>query len=291
MRKHDNRWAAAFLTPYLIFFVVFVLVPVLYGFWISLHNWHILSKDVPFVGTANYSTALADDLFRHSLARTAFFTIMIVPFGNAVSLGLAMMLNGITRGGTLFKVAYYVPVVTSITATAIVWRWLYQGEFGLLNHYLRDIFGLPEVPWLSSPDWALPSIVLMSVWWGAGGNMLVYLAALKAVPKEQLEAASLDGAAAFGRFRHITVPNLRGVIMFCLVMSVIGASQVFAQTFILTNGGPADSTLTVMLYMYRQGFGMYQLGYASAIAYILFSGVFLLGLTQIKRMSAAMQSD
>lgn len=286
MRKRDGAWAGLFLTPYLLFFVVFVLVPVLYGFWISLHNWHILSKDVPFAGISNYRTALEDDLFRHSLARTALFTAMIVPFGNAVSLGLAMMLNGVTKGGTIYKVAYYVPVVTSITATAIIWRWLYSGEFGLLNHYLGQ-----NIPWLSSPDWALPSIVLMSVWWGAGGNMLVYLAALKAVPKEQIEAASLDGAAAMGRFRHITIPNIRGVIMFCLVMSVIGASQVFAQTFILTNGGPADSTLTVMLYMYRQGFGMYQLGYASAIGYLLFSGVFLLGLTQIKRMSAAMQSD
>lgn len=286
MRKRDGLWAGLFLSPYLLFFVVFVLSPVLYGFWISLHNWHILSRDVPFVGTANYRTALADDLFRLSLARTALFTAMIVPLGNAVSLGLAMMLNGATRGGTFYKVAYYVPVVTSISATAVIWRWLFSRDYGLLNHVLQNDF-----PWLSSPDWALPSIVLMSVWWGAGGNMLVYLAALKAVPKEQLEAASLDGAASAQRFRHVTMPNLRGVIAFCLVMSVIGASQVFAQTFILTNGGPADSTLTVMLYMYRQGFGMYQLGYASAIGYVLFSAVFLLGLTQIKRMSASMQSD
>ena len=182
--------------------------------------------------------------------------------------------------------AYYVPVVTSITATAIIWNWLFQRDTGLLNHVLHA-----DVPWLASPAWALPSIVLMSVWWGAGGNMLVYLAALKAVPKEQLEAASLDGAATVQRFRLVTIPNIRGVIAFCLVMSVIGASQVFAQTFILTSGGPADSTLTVMLYMYRQGFGQYQLGYASAIAYILFAGVFVVGLTQIRRMSAAMQSD
>lgn len=279
-------WAGLFLAPYLVFFLVFTLGPVGYGFWISLHDWHVLSRDVPFVGFTNYRTALGDDLFRIAAARTLFFAAMIVPVGNAVSLGLAAMLNGITRGGTIFKVAYYVPVVTSITATAIIWRWLYSRDTGLLNHLLGN-----DYPWLASPDWALPSIVLMSVWWGAGGNMLVYLAALKAVPKEQLEAASLDGAAAVQRFRLVTIPNIRGVIAFCLVMSVIGASQVFAQTFILTGGGPADSTLTVMLYMYRQGIGMYQLGYGSAIAYILFAAVFTLGLTQIRSMSRAMQSD
>ncbi|RYG71406.1 sugar ABC transporter permease [bacterium] len=285
MRRGDGRWAGLFLAPYLLFFVVFTLTPVLYGFWISLHDWHVLSRTVPFVGLTNYRVALGDDLFRIAVARTALFALMVVPAGNIASLGLAMMLNGITRGGTLFKVAYYVPVVTSITATAIIWRLLYAAD-GLLNHALNA-----DLPWLASPDWALPSIVLMSVWWGAGGNMLVYLAALKAVPKEQLEAASLDGAAPAKRFRHVTIPNIRGVIVFCLVMSVIGASQIFAQTLILTNGGPADSTLTVMLYMYRQGIGMYQLGYGSAIAYILFAGVFLLGLTQIRSMSKSMQSD
>ena len=286
MRRKDPFWAALFLAPYLLFFVVFVLSPVLYGFWISLHDWHVLSKDVPFVGTKNYRIALGDDLFRLALARTALFAAMAVPVGNAVSLLLAVMLNAATRGATFFKVAFYLPVVVSIAATAVIFRWLYNTEFGLLNNLLGV-----KVPWLSSTSWALPSLVILSIWWGAGGNMLIYLAALKAVPKEQLEAASLDGAGGPQRFRFVTIPNLSGVILFCVVMSVIGASQVFAQTFILTNGGPADSTLTVMLYMYRQGFGQYQLGYASAIAYLLFAGVFLIGLTQIKTMTRAMRSD
>lgn len=286
MRRKDPVWAAVFLLPYLLFFATFVLGPVLYGFWISLHNWHVLSKDVPFVGLKNYRTALHDDLFLYSLARTAFFAAMAVPIGNIVSLAMAALVNSATRGATFFKVAFYLPVVVSIAATAVIWRWLYNTEFGLLN----NLFGV-KVPWLSSPDWAMPSIVILSIWWGAGGNMLIYLAALKAVPKDQLEAASLDGAGGPQRFRHVTIPNLSGVILFCIVMSVIGASQVFAQTFILTSGGPADSTLTVMLYMYRQGFAQYQLGYGSAIAYLLFAGVFVLGLTQLKAMARGMRSD
>ncbi len=285
-RRRDGMWAGLFLAPYLLFFATFVLLPVGYGFWISLHKWHVLARDVPFVGLRNYRIALQDDLFRLSLARTVFFAALAVPIGNVVSLGLAVMLNSASRGATFFKVAFYLPVVVSIAATAVIWRWLYNTEFGLLNR----LFGT-NVPWLSSPSWAMPSIVILSIWWGAGGNMLVYLAALKAVPKEQLEAASLDGAGGSQRFRHVTVPNLSGVILFCLVMSVIGASQVFAQTYILTGGGPADSTLTVMLYMYRQGFQQYQLGYGSAVAYLLFAGVFLLGLTQIKTMARGMRSD
>ncbi|RYG41808.1 sugar ABC transporter permease, partial [bacterium] len=135
MRRNDGRWAGIFLAPYLLFFIVFTLTPVLYGFWISLHDWHVLSKTVPFVGLTNYRVAFGDDLFRIAVARTCLFALMVVPAGNIASLGLAAMLNGVTRGSTLFKVAYYVPVVTSITATAIIWRLLYAGD-GLLNHVL-----------------------------------------------------------------------------------------------------------------------------------------------------------
>ncbi|MFW5697539.1 MAG: carbohydrate ABC transporter permease [Fimbriimonadaceae bacterium] len=286
MIKRHGPAAAVFLAPYGILFLIFVLGPLFYGLWISMHNWHILSREVPFVGLANYATALNDDLFVVSLVRTAYFIVLVVPLGNALSLLFAIGLNQGFRGTQFYKVAFYLPVVLSIAVTAILWRWLYSSESGLLNYYLGT-----QIQWLGSPDWAMPSLALMSIWWGAGGNMLIYLAALKAVPKQLLEAASLDGASYWKRFWSVTWPAIKPATLFCLVISVIAASQVFGQSYILTNGGPADSTLTVMLYMYRQGFGMYQLGYASAIAYLLFLLVLGLSLVQFKLMAGALKPE
>jgi multiple sugar transport system permease protein len=284
-RKRDDGTAAAvFLAPYAVLFLVFVVSPLLYGFWISLHNWHVLSNRTPFVGLANYATALQDDLFRIAMARTFLFVVLAVPAGNLLSLMFAIGLNQNYRGTTFYKVAFYLPVVMSVTVVAILWRWIYSAEFGLLNYYLGA-----KLPWISSPHWAMPSIALLSVWWGAGGNMLIYLAALKAVPKELLEAAELDGAVNWRRFVAVTWPSIRPAALFAIVISIIAASQVFAQTYILTRGGPANSTLTVMLYMYQQGFGVYQLGYAAAVAYMLFLVVLIFSLAQFRLMRTALR--
>jgi multiple sugar transport system permease protein len=285
-RKGDGKAAMVFLAPYAVLFLVFVVSPLIYGFWISLHNWHVLSANTPFVGFANYSTALTDDLFRIAMARTALFVALAVPAGNLISLLFAIGLNQNYRGTTFYKIAFYLPVVMSITVVAILWRWIYSAEFGLLNYYLGA-----KLPWISSPQWAMPSIALMSVWWGAGGNMLIYLAALKAVPKELLEASELDGAVNWRRFLAVTWPTIRPAALFAIVMSIIAASQVFGQTYILTRGGPANSTLTVMLYMYQQGFGVYQLGYAAAVAYLLFLVVLVFSLAQFRLMRSALQAS
>ncbi len=285
MTRNDGRAAFWFLLPYLTLFAVFLVGPLAYGFWISLHDWHVLGKEVPFVGFDNYAAALGDDLFHIALARTAYFVLLTVPAGNALSLLVAVGLNQRYRATTLFKVCFYVPVVLSIAVTAVLWRWLLSSESGLINHYLGT-----RVQWLGSPTWAMPSLALMTLWWGLGGNMLVYLAALRNVPKEQLETASLDGASPWRRFWAVTWPSIGPATLFCLIMSVIASSQVFGQTFILTNGGPADSTLTVVLYMYRQGFGMYQLGYASAVAYLLFFLVLALSAIQIRLMARTLRS-
>lgn len=272
--RQEARGAWLFLAPFLILFTTFVLAPVLYGFWISLHNWHILSKDVPFVGLRNYQSAIGDDLFRISLLRTGYFVLMVVPVGNAVSLLFAIGLNQKFRGTTLYKLAFYTPVLLSVTVVSLLWRWMYSHDYGLLNHYMGTGFR-----WLEDPKSAMPALALMSVWWGAGANMLIYLAGLRSVPKELQEAAALDGAGAVRRFWATTWPWIRPVTLFCVVMSIIGASQVFGQSYILTQGNPAYSTLTVILYMYQQGFNQYQLGYASAVAYLLFlvvSGVTLI---------------
>ena len=292
-----NKYAAMFLLPYATLFAVFVVTPVIYGFFISLHKWYILAPHPTYIGFANYSAVLKDDLFRTAFLRTAYFVIMVVPAGNALSLLMAVGLNQNYKGTTLYKVAYYLPVLTSVSVTAILWRWLYSSDFGLLNYYLNvtgaffhsiapSVFsGNWEVGWLRDTKTAMPAIALLSVWWGAGGNMLIYLAGLKNVPRELLEAAEIDGATPWKRFWNVSWPLIRPTTLFCLVMSVIGSSQVFGQTYILTGGGPYYSTLTVILYMYQQGFGLYQLGYAAAVGYVLFAAVLVFTVLQFKLLS------
>lgn len=283
--------------PYGVVFGIFVLLPVLYGFYISLHKWHILAPKPEFIGLRNYKLVLSDDLFRIAFARTAFYVAMVVPLGNALSLLLAVGLNQNYRGTTFYKVAFYLPVVMSVSVIAILWRWLYSAEFGIINHYLSQIASLghqiaPAISpaalkpqWLNSPATAMPAIALMSIWWGAGGNMLIYFAGLKNVPRELLEAAEIDGAGPWRRFWTVSWPLLRPTTLFCLVMSVIASFQVFGQTYILTGGGPYYSTLTIILYMYQQGFGLYQLGYAAAVGYLLFGTLLICTLIQFKLLA------
>ncbi|NLN79426.1 MAG: sugar ABC transporter permease [Armatimonadetes bacterium] len=297
MNKSQWRTAAMFLMPYGVVFGIFVLLPVLYGFYISLHKWHILAPKPEFIGLRNYKLVLSDDLFRIAFARTAFYVAMVVPLGNALSLLLAVGLNQNYRGTTFYKVAFYLPVVMSVSVIAILWRWLYSAEFGIINHYLSQIASLghqiaPAISpaalkpqWLNSPATAMPAIALMSIWWGAGGNMLIYFAGLKNVPRELLEAAEIDGAGPWRRFWTVSWPLLRPTTLFCLVMSVIASFQVFGQTYILTGGGPYYSTLTIILYMYQQGFGLYQLGYAAAVGYLLFGTLLICTLIQFKLLA------
>ncbi len=289
-RRWEERFTAyVFLAPYLLLFIGFLALPVVYGFWISLHDWHVLGQSRPFIGLSNYRSLLADDLFHRALLNTGYFALLTVVPGNGVSLLLALGLNSRIRGETLFKTVYYLPVVLSVAVTAIIWRWLYSTEFGILNYYLSAL-GAPRLAWLNSPKLAMPSLALMSIWWGAGGNMLVYLAGLRGIPEEYYEAARIDGAGPLARFRHVTLPLLRPALLFCLVMSLIGSSQVFGQSYILTGGGPHYSTLTVVLYMYQTGFSLYRMGYACAVAYVLFALV--LGLTVVQyRLVAGRRED
>jgi len=294
MGRKRTRWAILFLLPYGILFSVFVVAPMLYGLFISLHKWYILAPHPTFVGFRNYSAILGDDLFRAAFWQTAYFVALVVPTGNALSMLFAIGLNQNYRGTTVYKVAYYLPVVMSVSVVAILWRWLYSAEFGLLNYYLGEsgrtlhrlapgvVGGAWKIPWLTNSRSAMPAIALLSIWWGAGGTMLVYLAGLKNIPRELLEAAEIDGASPFRRFWCVTWPLLRPTTLFCLVMSVIASSQVFGQTYILTGGGPHFSTLTVILYMYQQGFGLYQLGYAAAVGYVLFAAVLAFTILQFR---------
>ncbi|NUQ71875.1 MAG: sugar ABC transporter permease [Chthonomonadales bacterium] len=287
-RTEERVTGWLFVAPYLALFTAFLAIPTLYGFYISLHDWHVLGRTRPFIGFGNYSALLRDDLFHRALLNTAIFALLTVLPGNALSLLLALGLNARVRGETLFKTLYYMPVVLSVAVTAIIWRWLYSAEFGIMNHYL-SLFGGPRLAWLNSPELAMPSLALMSVWWGAGGNMLIYLAGLRGIPEQYYEAARIDGAGGWNRFRYVTAPMLRPTLLFCLIMSVIGSSQVFGQSYILTGGGPHYSTLTVVLYMYQTGFSLYRLGYACAVAYMLFAVI--LGVTAVQYRIIAGRSE
>ncbi len=295
----DDGWAGVlFALPHFALFTVFVLAPVVYGFYISLHRWHILAKTHPLIGLGNYGAALSDDVFRIALWNTVYFVVLVVPVGNLVSLLLALGLAGVRRFQTFYKISYYLPVVISIAVVAVLWRWLYNTQIGLLNLYLEAVvgglrsIGLPlpafePLPWLSNPSWVMPSIALLSIWWGAGGNMVLYLAGINNIPEDYHEAAVIDGANSWQRFWAVTWPLLRPTTLFCLVFSVLGAFQIFGQTYVLfaPGSGPARSGLTLALYMYQQGFSQYEIGYGAAIAYLLFALVLILTVIQFRLLS------
>jgi multiple sugar transport system permease protein len=295
LKRDDGAYGFLFALPHLILFSIFLLLPTLYGFYISLHRWPILAKAHPFIGFANYAAALQDDIFWIALRNTAYFVVLVVPFGNLVSLLLALGISGVRYFGSFYKVVFYLPVVISIAVVAVLWRWLYNTQIGLLNLYLAQVIGglrylgihLPPfepIPWLSDPRMVMPSIALMSVWWGAGGNMVLYLAGLSNIPEDYYEAATLDGANGWQRFWAITWPLLKPTTLFCLVFSVLGAFQIFGQTYVLfaPGSGPARSGLTLALYMYLQGFNQYEMGYGAAIAYLLFAVVLVFTMLQFK---------
>jgi multiple sugar transport system permease protein len=299
-RRDDALVGWLFALPHLVLFVLFLLLPVAYGFYLSLHRWHILAKNHPFLGLANYRAALEDDIFRLALWNTVYFVVLVVPLGNAVSLGLALGLSSVRRFVNFYRVAFYLPVVISIAVVAVLWRWLYNTQVGLLNLYVQAAvnglrgLGLPlppfePIPWLANPAYVMPSIALMTIWWTAGGNMVLFLAGLGAIPDDYYEAARIDGAGAWQRFRAITWPLLRPTTLFCLVISVLASFQIFGQSYALFTAvpggpvsGPARSGLTVALYMYLQGFGQYEIGYGAAIAYLLFGIVLVLTLFQFR---------
>lgn len=274
----DAAWAHLLLLPTYVGLFGLVLGPVVAGFVISFFEWDVVTP-AEYIGLDNYATLVQDDLFWRSLRNTAYYVLGSIPPGVILALGLALALNQPLRGRVLFRTAYFLPVVSSTVAIAVLWGWLYNTQVGLLN-YLLMLVGLPKVPWITSDTWAMPSVILMSVWKGLGYNMILFLAGLQAIPHEYLEAASIDGAGTWRRFRDITLPLLSPTTFLVVVLSVIGSFQVFEQTYILTGGGPSWSTLTLVLMIFFRGFQDFRMGYASAIAYILFAIVFVITLVQ-----------
>ncbi|TXK19395.1 carbohydrate ABC transporter permease [Homoserinibacter sp. GY 40078] len=284
-RARRMTWIAwGFATPFLVLFLVFMAGPIVASFAMSFTDLTTRDLETPFavnlIGFDNYVRLFEDPRFVRSILNTLAFVVIGVPLTMGVALAVAIALNtGIQRFRTVFRVGYYAPVVTSIVAIAIVWRFILQPD-GLLNGAL-SLVGIEGPNWLQSTTWALPALILMAVWRNLGTLMVIFLAGLQGVPREHHEAAMVDGANAWQRFVNITLPAMRPPMLFAAVITGIGYLQFFEEPFVMTRGGPLDSTLSTAMYTYQQfGFGNYSL--ASAASYVLFLGIVVLSLIQFR---------
>ena len=275
LRTRETLAGYLFVVPAAVGFLLFIAGPILASFVLSLTEYRVISPP-RWIGIENYRTLLGDPLFWQSLKVTFTYALIALPLGLILSLGLAMLLNQRVRGIALWRTIYYLPAVVSGAAVAVLWAWILNPEFGLLNLVLR-YFGIRGPNWLADTRTALPALIGISLW-GVGATMVIYLAGLQSIPTDLYEAAELDGAGAWRRFLHVTLPMLSPVIFFNLVLGLIGAFQFFTEPFVMTRGGPENSTLTYMLYLYRNAFAYGKMGYASAMAWVFFALVLLLTL-------------
>ena len=265
-----------FILPWLIGFIAFSGGPILASVGISLSEYSILSPP-KFLGLGNYTQLINDDLVYKAVLNTVYYVGVSVPLGVMLAFLMAIALNQKLSGQTWFRTIFYLPSVVSGIAVALLWGWLLNADFGLFNFLLSTV-GITGPKWLFSTTWAMPSIILMSLW-GVGGSMVVFLAGLQGIPEHLYEAAELDGAGEWSKFLHVTIPMISPVIFFNMIVTIIGAFQIFDQVYIMTSGkgGPANATLVYVLYLYRNGFEYFKMGYASALAVVLF--VIILGIT------------
>lgn len=257
----------AFISPWIIGFLIFQLYPIYKSVYYSFCEYDVLNPPV-FIGLDNYKNLSGDKLFLKSIINTAIYTCMAIPLGICVSLFFAILLNQKIIGRGVFRTIYFLPSLVPMVALAILWKWMFNGESGVLN-YILSLLHIPGPNWLGSTYWATPSIVLTGLW-GIGGSIVIYLAALQDVPKSLYEAAEIDGAGWFGKTRHITIPMISPVIYFNLILSIIGCLQVFAVPYIMTAGGPARSTYYYTMYLFDNAFSFLKMGYAGAMAVLLF---------------------
>ena len=277
-REAAHAWT--FLAPSLAHLLVFSLGPIVFSLWLSFHDWDLLSVERPFVGLANYRALAADLDFIRSLGNTAIY-VLFVPIGMTVALGIALLMNRRIPGVRVLRAIFFLPYITSFVAISLVWRWMFQPDVGLLNGVLGRL-GIAPQPWLSSPVTALPSLMLMSIWMYAGYMMIIFLAGLQSIPESLYESARIDGANAWQRFRHITIPMLRPTTLFLLVTMIIFMFQVFTAVYVMTEGGPLHATDVIVYHIYRNAWEYLRMGYASAMAWVLFAIVFVITLVQFR---------
>jgi multiple sugar transport system permease protein len=291
VRRISPAWG--FLAPALAVIAVFFFLPVVAALLLSFTDFDVYGiarlDRVRLVGLDNYARLLHDARFWTALRNTAYFVVLAGPLSVATSLGAALLLEArLVRGKAFFRTVFFLPVVTTLVAVAVVWRYLYHPRHGLLNWALA-LVGVGPVDWLGDPRWAMPALVLLAVWKNFGFNMVVFIAGLQSIPERLYEAARLDGAGPWGAFRHVTLPMLAPTFLFVAVITMIGYFQLFAEPYVMTQGGPGSATLSVVLLMYEEGFRWWNVGHGAAIAFVLFAVILAGTLLQLRlrRVEAA----
>jgi len=273
-----------FVAPALLVIAVFFFLPVVAALAVSFTDFDIYALadfgNLRVVGLQNYARLLQTPLFWQAFGNTLYFVVIGVPLSVGTSLGLALLLHSpLVRFRGVFRTALFAPVVTTLVAVAVIWRYLFNTQYGLINYALGEL-GIDRIDWLGDPTWAMPAIIIFAVWKNFGYNMLILLAGLQAIPEELYEAARIDGATYWRRFRHVTLPMLAPVMAMVNVLTIAGYFQLFAEPYVMTQGGPLQSTLSVLYFMYEEGFKWWNLGSASAVAFMLF--LFILALTALQ---------
>jgi multiple sugar transport system permease protein len=282
LSREQARYGTLFVLPTFLFFCVFVAWPVFYSFHLGFFDWSPLEPLPRPVGLANYQELLATPTFLRTIVNTFVFTFGVLGVVVVGSIALALALNQGLRGTAFFRAIYYSPVVTSLVATAVIWLWILDPQFGIVNQVLRAA-GLPTPGWAADSVWAMPTVIVAFSWRDVGYFTVIYLAGLQGIPNELKEAARIDGCGAWRMFRHITLPLLVPTTLFVAVLSVIRATQgAFGLIYVMTGGGPVEATNVMVLYLYQQAFQFFRIGYASAVAYVLFAFVFLAMLIQFR---------
>ncbi|WP_026961387.1 carbohydrate ABC transporter permease [Alicyclobacillus herbarius] len=276
--KSQGRWAYLFLAPQLIGLIVFSLGPLIFLFVLSFYSWDGFGNN-HFVGLRNFQFTLTDPDFWTALVNTIYYTVLTVPVGIFLAILLAVGLNRI-RLRNVYRVLYFMPVVTSSVAVGIMWMWLLNGKFGVLNQLLHSI-GITGPDWLTDTRWVMPSIAMVSIWWGLGFNMILFLAGLQNIPKVFYEAAEIDGASKFQQFWRVTMPLLSPTTLFVTVITIIGSFQVFDQAYVITNGGPAKASYTLVFHIYQLAFVNFTFGKSAAAAVCLFVIILLFTALQL----------
>ncbi|HDN79648.1 MAG TPA: sugar ABC transporter permease [Chloroflexi bacterium] len=277
--REQALWAYIFLSGSLLGLLVFWVFPIVAAFGLSFVKWSLLSPP-KWAGISNFRRLLNDPYFWNALKNTFYYVAGVMP-GIAISLFLAVLLNQGLKFTTFYRTIYYLPTITMWVAIALVWKWLYSPQYGLVN-WVLSLFGIHGPAWLSDPKWAMPAQIFVSWWKGAGYNMVIFLAGLQGIPQIYYEAAAIDGANWWQRFRHITLPLLTPTIYFVVVMTFIGSFGVFAQIYIMTEGGPGQATTTIMYYLYNNAFKYFDIGYADVLAIAFFVIVFIFTIIQAK---------
>jgi multiple sugar transport system permease protein len=284
MKRTTAAWW--FVAPALAVIGVFFVLPVLAALIVSFTDFDIYAladiRNLRFIGWRNYVRLLETPLFWHALGNTLYFVAVGVPLSIGASLGAALLLDSpLARAKSFFRTALFAPVVTTLVAVAVIWRYLLSTRYGLINYALGGL-GIPPVDWLGDPHWAMPAIILFAVWKSFGYNTVILLAGLQSIPQDLYEAARMDGASTVQQFRHVTLPSLAPILLMVSILTIAGHFQLFAEPYVMTQGGPLQSTVSVLYFMYEEGFKWWNLGSASAVAFVLFLFIFAVTLAQLR---------